>query len=90
VTHFNESQNRALATLFVSDGWKLIKQDFLARQEVLKHKLIYGTDRSKDDILRASISAIDMILRLENDIFAPPEQDATPFELPVVPQTRYE
>ena len=86
LSKFDEEQRRLLAGLFVHPGWPLIKAEFELRKQQLINQLVYGTNRDADHISRSSIAAMDMVVKLEKEIFAPPPADSdAPFEIPRAP-----
>lgn len=90
VSKLDEEQRRALAAVFVSGGWALLKEEFKLRKQRMINDLIYSTDRSYDYDRRAGIVAIDMLLKIETEVFAPtPAPEPEAFALPQPSVNRY-
>jgi hypothetical protein len=91
VTNWDEQQRRDVAGTFSSPGWQVLKAELLMRKEIFIQGFYRSADRTKDDQRRASIEAIDQLLKLERDLFTPPNPQQEAFTIPTLPSVnRYD
>ena len=83
ISKWNDEQKRDVMAMFVSPGWQLLKQEFALRRQNLTNALIASTDPDKDRLIKAGISALDELIRIEHNLFTAPEPEQ-PFVIPQV------
>ncbi len=82
VSQFSDEDRRELARTFVTPGWALIQKEFELRKQRYVTEIVYGGNRAKDGDYRAAIAAMDMVVKLEKELFAQPEPQEAPFRIP--------